>query len=150
MKEKLLSILKNRRDDKGFTLIELLVVIAIIAILVVIVVVAINPVQRLNDAADRTAQSNVRSAGTLIGTCITQALTIPGGSVDDCEDRAEVEDIGDGNVPNDTFILPNAPIATVVCSWQEGAAGNFWIYSSNTGEVADAPLDTTPVAADCV
>ncbi len=147
MKDRLLAKLK---DEKGFTLIELLVVIAIIAILVVIVVVAINPVQRLNDAADRTAQSNVRSAGTLIGTCITQALTVTGGSVDDCEDATEVEAIGQGNVPNDTNILANAPLATVVCSWQEGASGNFWIYSSSSGEVADAPLPATPVAANCV
>ena len=78
MKDKLLSILKERKDKKGFTLIELLVVIAIIAILVVIVVVAINPIQRLNDANDRTAESNVRSTGTLIGVCITNALVAGG------------------------------------------------------------------------
>ena len=40
------------RSKKGFTLIELLIVIAIIAVLVLIVVVAINPVQRLRDAAN--------------------------------------------------------------------------------------------------
>ncbi len=50
-------------------------VIAIIAILVVIVVVAINPVQRLRDASDQTAEGNVRSAGTLITTCITKELS---------------------------------------------------------------------------
>jgi prepilin-type N-terminal cleavage/methylation domain-containing protein len=66
---------KFLKKTKGFTLIELLVVIAIIAILVVIVIVAINPVQRLKDASNQAAEGNVRSAGTLIATCITKELS---------------------------------------------------------------------------
>lgn len=64
------------RSEKGFTLIELLVVIAIIAILVIIVLVAINPLERLRDASDRRASSNVRSAGTLVSTCITKEIEL--------------------------------------------------------------------------
>ena len=155
MKEKLLSILKNRRDEKGFTLktrsgasekfqkgftlIELLVVIAIIAILVVIVVVAINPVQRLNDATDRTADSNVRSTGTLIGVCITEALSVTGGDLDDCDDDTKVAALGDGNVPADVTVIVDVVTTptTNICAFQVKTGTNQWsLYQSGTGEVA--------------
>ena len=149
MKDKLLSILKQRKDEKGFTLIELLVVIAISAILVVIVVVAINPVQRLNDASDRTAASNARSAGTLISTCITQELA-SGGTPNNCvQGNAVVASYG--NMPNDvlTVISGSVDSGGAICAYQEGSSGSFYVFSSLTGEVG-APLGTAPTAAVCV
>ncbi len=136
MKEKLLARL---HDKRGFTLIELLVVIAIIAILVVIVVVAINPVQRLNDATDRTADSNVRSTGTLIGVCITEALSVTGGDLDDCDDETKVQNLGDGNKPNDVTIVADLVTTptTNICAFQVKSGTNQWsLYQSGTGEVA--------------
>jgi len=99
LKEKLLSILKYRRDEKGFTLIELLVVIAIIAILVVIVVVAINPVERLNEARDRTAASDSRATGTLLSACMTIVLqNTPPGIFSDCDTQVELTSLNVGTI----------------------------------------------------
>ena len=146
MKDKLLSILKERKDKKGFTLIELLVVIAIIAILVVIVVVAINPVQRLNDATDRTAASNARSAGTLISTCITQELA-SGGTPDLCL-AGETVVASYGNMPNDVQTVIQGSVASggSICAWQLGSGSNYFVYSSLEGEVrtdGGAPSSST-------
>lgn len=152
MKEKLLSILNDRRDkkgftlktcsgasdkfQKGFTLIELLVVIAIIAILVVIVVVAINPAERLREAADRAAASNARASGTLISVCVTRTS----GDLDACNTEALVEGAagGDGNLAETvTFAVePALPAATAeICVWELGRAGQWFVYRQSTGQV---------------
>lgn len=135
MIEKLRSHL---RSEKGFTLIELLVVIAIIAILVVIVIVAINPVERLNEAADRRAAANVRASGTLLATCVTRQLAA-GGTVDDCDTEAEIEAAagGDGNIPDGTpattVVDPGA--GNEVCITETGRTGTTWFYRQTTGVV---------------
>lgn len=134
MIEKLKSHLRSK---KGFTLIELLIVIAIIAILVLIVVVAINPAERLRQADDRTAASNARSAGTLIGTCVTLAA----GDLTLCDTATEVAALGEGNVPADTTINANAG-STNICAWSLGRAGHNWQYQHVTGEVADVGTTT--------
>ena len=135
------------RKSEGFTLIELLVVIAIIAILVIIVVVAINPVQRLQDASDRRAAANTRSAGTLVSTCITLALSGAGATetLDDCDTEGEIETIGDGNWPATASYADNnaAGTPTNICAIEEGQSGVFWRYQSVTGEVDDAATSLT-------
>lgn len=156
MKEKLLSILKYRRDkkgftlktrsgasekfQKGFTLIELLVVIAIIAILVVIVVVAINPAERLREAADRRAAANVRSSGTLISVCITRQQ----GDLEGCNLSTEVEDAagGDGKLAATvTFAVePAAGATTEICVWEAGRTGTgakWFVYRQSNGQVVE-------------
>lgn len=136
MIEKLRSHLKS---EKGFTLIELLVVIAIIAILVVIVVVAINPVERLNEAADRRASSNVRASGTLLSACVTRQLAA-GGTVDNCDTEGEIEAAagGDGNIPDGTpaTTVVDGAAATEVCITETGRTGRTWFYRQTTGTTA--------------
>ena len=129
------------RTQKGFTLIELLVVIAIIAVLVLIVVVAINPAERLREAADRTAAANVRSAGTLIETCITRN----NGDLTACNTGPLIEAAagGDGNVPAGVTISANAT-DTNVCASDEGRTGTFWLYQTAAGEVGSAAAATCP------
>ena len=154
MKEQILAIYEKARHTKigsdAFTLIELLVVIAIIAILVVIVIVAINPVQRLNDASNRRAASNVRATGTLIDTCITLSLAQPGGSVSDCDTPANISTAGEGNVPPNVGILLDAasPNTAVVCAWELGSTGHHWFFESHLGTTVDFGA-TAPTAADC-
>ncbi len=128
------------KSEKGFTLIELLVVIAIIAILVVIVVVAINPVERLREASDRRAAANTRSAGTLISTCITRALSGAGATatLTDCESINAVNAVGEGNWPAtasyaDDNVAGTPP--TNICAIEQGRAARFYRYQSVTGEV---------------
>ncbi len=132
MIEKLKSHLRGR---KGFTLIELLIVIAIIAILVLIVVVAINPAQRLRDASNRTAASNVRSAGTLISTCVT----LSNGNLGSCATSGTVESAGEGNWP---AAVAYANASGEICAQQEG--GDTWyLYRFTTGEVENAAAQMT-------
>lgn len=128
------------RKQRGFTLIELLVVIGIIAILVAIVMVAIDPVQRLNDARNRTAASNVRSTGTLISSCIVTALE--GGSSNaflDCDNNPAGELASYGNVPPDVTINSN-DTANDTCAVQQGSIGigaNYYVYKSSTGAIEE-------------
>ena len=138
MIEKLKSHLRSK---KGFTLIELLIVIAIIAVLVLIVVVAINPVQRLQDASNRTAASNVRSTGTLIEACITVELsTNPPGTIADCDTPGELDPTY-GNVPAGVTVLIGLG-GTEVCAIDEGSANVFQRYRTSTGEVDEPPSAT--------
>jgi prepilin-type N-terminal cleavage/methylation domain-containing protein len=143
---------KFLKKQKGFTLVELLIVIAIIAILVVIVIIAINPIERLNDARDRTAASNVRATGTLIATCVTQALTAVGGSVADCDTEGEIEAVADGAVAAGVTILPDAvPATTDVCAWAQGRTGRWFLFENDgTGGGTTTQFAAQPVAADCL
>ncbi|OGY23414.1 MAG: hypothetical protein A2172_04260 [Candidatus Woykebacteria bacterium RBG_13_40_15] len=144
---------KFLKKQKGFTLVELLIVIAIIAILVVIVIIAINPIERLNDARDRTAASNVRATGTLIATCVTQALAQPGGSIADCDDRGKIQTVADGQVPAAVTILLDdvAPDTADICAWQQGRTGRWFLYENDgTGGGTTTQIDDAePDAADC-
>lgn len=139
------------RKNKGFTLIELLVVIAIIAVLVAIVIVAINPAQRLREALNRAAASNVRSTGTLIGVCVTNRLAeTPALTYEECNESAVLNSYG--NKPTDVFLEQGggAPPDNDVCAAQQGAPGgvgigNHYVYRQTTGQVTevDGEMDTT-------
>lgn len=147
MIEKLRSHLKS---EKGFTLIELLVVIAIIAILVVIVIVAINPAERLREAADRRASSNVRSAGTLISTCITKQIeagvadaTVYSNAANGCANATTLGTYG--TVPpsagaTGTTITANGG-NTQVCADAQGRSGTWFWFQSSTGAVTSVTAD---------
>ncbi len=156
MKKENLAIMQP--SVKGFTLIELLVVIAIIAILVVIVVVAINPAERLREATDRRANTNVRASGTLLSGCITRTA----GNLNACDTVGEIEAAagGDGklaiNVAANGVLIgvagTPAGSAARLCLWEQGrtsnpSPGNFYIYSTATGSVTT--LTATPTAATC-
>ncbi|MEX0616792.1 MAG: prepilin-type N-terminal cleavage/methylation domain-containing protein [Candidatus Woykebacteria bacterium] len=149
MKDRLISKL---RDQKGFTLIELLVVIAIIAILVVIVVVAINPAERLREAADRRAASNVRSSGTLLSTCVTRQ----NGNLDNCNSQTDVEAAagGDGQLASTvTFdFTPAVGATTDICVFEQGrttSASTWWIYRASDGQVRSLVQAAAPAANTC-
>ena len=137
--------------QKGFTLIELLVVIAIIAILVAIVLVAIDPVQRLRDAQDRTAASNVRSSGTLLSTCITQALVNKSAKpYTDCDEKT-TELASYGNVPSNVTV-ENNPAADDLCAVQQGSVGSpghYYVYKSSTGAVKEEDGNVPMVSLWC-
>ena len=66
--------------QKGFTLIELLIVIAILGILAAVVLVAINPAQRIAEANDTKAKSNVSVVATAIESCFTNQPTVDAGT----------------------------------------------------------------------
>ncbi|HSW96780.1 MAG TPA: type II secretion system protein [Candidatus Saccharimonadales bacterium] len=53
------SLKKNQSSLQGFTLIELLVVIAIISVLAVGLLAAINPLDKINSAADARVQNDL-------------------------------------------------------------------------------------------
>lgn len=136
------------KSNKGFTLIELLVVIAIIAILVVIVVVAINPVERLREASDRRAQSNVRSAGTLISTCVTKELSLtPPGALLGCIPGGTLGTYG--NVPANVDIEVDNGGADDICATQEGRAGTYFTFRHSRGDTQPTVATYPAAGARC-
>ncbi|MEX0616791.1 MAG: prepilin-type N-terminal cleavage/methylation domain-containing protein [Candidatus Woykebacteria bacterium] len=136
--------------DAGFTLIELLVVIAIIAILVVIIVVAINPAERLREAADQRSQANVRASGTLLTSCVTRQ----NGNLDNCNSVADVEGSagGDGQLAATVAFdfTPAVGATTDICVWEQGRTTNpptWWIYRQSDRQVTS--LGVVPAANIC-
>lgn len=126
---------ENNKGSGGFTLIELLVVISIIAILVLLVIVAINPAQRVRDANDRAASSNVRSTGTLISACVT----LSAGDIGSCENISDVETVAKGFWPSETDIDIDPGVD--VCAEQEGSDGVWFQYKYTTGETKEFAAD---------
>lgn len=58
------------RRRNGFTLVELLVVVAIVGVLLGVVVLALNPAERLNEAAEAKARSDVQQIAAAMEICI--------------------------------------------------------------------------------
>jgi len=154
MIEKLRSHLKS---EKGFTLIELLVVIAIIAILVVIVIVAINPIGRLQDAANRRAASNVRAAATGVAACLTQNQ----GDTGLCDTSAELSPAfisndntlcylngcGAGANPQGVHLSISGSVITLCQQGQTTGTAQYHLWDSTTQAVTSTT--TAPGAGVC-
>lgn len=76
-KKNLSSLTSHFSFSKGFTLIELLIVIAILGILAAGVLVAINPVQKINQAKDANAKSDVGQIATALQAYYTVNSSYP-------------------------------------------------------------------------
>ena len=69
--------IKKFSIQKGFTLIELLIVIAILGILAAGILVAINPVQKINQAKDANAKSDIGQIATALQAYFTVNSAYP-------------------------------------------------------------------------
>jgi prepilin-type N-terminal cleavage/methylation domain-containing protein len=125
--EKLRSHLKQ---EKGFTLVELLIVIAIIAILVIIALIAIDPIQRIHDANDRAAASDVRQVATAFEGCVARNNA----DVAVCDTQGEMN----GGAAGAPWVR-NWPtgVDTSLPFCKNGGAGHSWSYNTTTGSVEE-------------
>ncbi len=140
-------------EEKGFTLIELLVVIAIIAILTTIVIVAIGPVGRIKDSYDSSVVSNVRSAGTLISTCIIHELTVGANPYDSahCADTsgpgADLTSYGNipaSSGPGGVTILSNSA-GNQICAFADNPSGHGNVRWQSSGGSIEGPTVNPPL-----
>ena len=140
MIEKLRSHL---RKSKGFTLVELLVVIAIIAILVLIVIVAINPAERINDARDKAAESDVRSTASAMEACLAwvDPITNVQNTVANCDAAGLIAATNGG--PWVRSVPAGVTLAAGNIS-KAGRAGTVGCYNYNTGQVSLQTDGTCP------
>lgn len=146
--------LSELRSKQGFTLIELLVVIAIIAILVIIVLVAINPLERLRDAADRRASYNTRSTAALVGTCITKQIEIntaiatiysttaynAGTGEGGCAAVSTLEAYGTTPPPGVAISVSSMTANNICVFYTNGSGHNDVAWNSSTGEISNPEI----------
>lgn len=152
----IINRLRAKKQDEGFTLIELLVVVVIIGVLVAIAVpVYLNYRQ---GAADKSAQSDVRSAVSAVeqyytnngnkypadvpattGTTSKITLTAQTGGTDG------VLTLSDGT----SFALKNNTSTYVICALNtNGTTGKVYVYNSLNGGSVKA--STTATVALCL
>jgi prepilin-type N-terminal cleavage/methylation domain-containing protein len=127
---------------KGFTLIELLVVIAIIGILAAVVLVAINPAERIAEANDSKAKSNLGQVATAMESC----YTANGGKYDSCLTTSVLntggylkQNLTDVSI-NPASGTPTAPVAYVEVTAKSNGGGcttagqhAYFKYDTSTG-----------------
>jgi prepilin-type N-terminal cleavage/methylation domain-containing protein len=145
---------------RGFTLIELLITIAIIGILSAAVIVGINPAQKIKQANDSKAKSDVGQAATALNSYFTTHLYFPlttlaamntaltgGGDMTTnltagtgyTYTYTSYAAAGGVVACNNTTTLCGA--ASVNSTLQAGAATNsLWCYKTATGTVADVTV----------
>lgn len=121
----------KRFSSKGFTLIELLIVIAILGILAAGVLVAINPVQKINQAKDGNAKSDVGQIATALQAYFTVNSTYPE-DLDTLVSSKELKvlpttatytytrsaDTLNASVSYPLFVVPTAPDDKVLWCWR--------------------------------
>lgn len=153
----------NYQLDRGFTLIEMLVTIAIIAIVSGVVIVGINPAKRIADAQDSRARQDVRAVASAIEACLSWADPSPtAGNLSTNDVRACGDaTVGPTNqlvgtpaspcvpttntacggpfsraVPASVSISNTGVAGGYACANEQGAPGNWWKYSTQTGSVS--------------
>ena len=136
--------------SRGFTLVELLVVIAIIAVLVLILIIAIDPVQRLHDANDRNAASNVRSTASAVEACLIYV------SDTGAQNTAALCDDSIATAPGFPWLKDagsaaniNAAAGGAICIWDTGGTGHEWSYIAVESGAATSTFEDTSAGGNC-
>lgn len=145
--------MQKLNSTKGFTLIELLVVIAIIGILAAVVLIAINPAERIREARDSGAKSDVTAVSNAVESCYTQlaqnnyaqcntSAQLTGGSwMKTFPDNVTIAP-GTGTTVNNVVIYKQLEASSHVCDNGTGTP-KYMVYHSATG-VTRVECGTTP------
>jgi len=133
----------QNKNKSAFTLIELLLVIAIIGILAAVVAVAINPAQKINQANDAKAKSDIGQVASAAQSYFTTNQTYPTTALGVNELKTKKELATVPTAPNASYTSYDAytACATAPCTafavystlLAPVTASNVWCYRSFTG-----------------
>jgi type IV pilus assembly protein PilA len=149
MKATLRRLQTRAHGDRGFTLIELLVVVVIIGVLVAIAIPVYMNYQK--GAADKAAQSDVRSAITAVENFYTtNSNAYPGTSK--VSQKASfgfttgAQDVTISDGTELTYAKPTSGGGYLICATNEGGTGAVYVYDSNKGGSVEKATGTVSMA----